>query len=371
MTIGRRAPLLAAAAAVALAGVVALRSRGPSGILPGPAADPASPARESASRFLDAYMDADGRVVRRDQGSDTVSEGQAYAMLLAAAIGDRTRFDRAWGWAKANLQRPDGLLSWLWRNEEVEDREAASDADVDAARALLAAAVKFSEPGYRDEALRIAAGILQSETVTAGGEPVLLAGPWARQGRLMVNPSYSSPRAFAELAAATGRPEWAALAASGRRIVDELTRQPPHLPPDWAVLGPSGEVKAVAAPGSSRTAPTYGYDAVRTLVRMAEDCDPAGQHLAARAWPFLERESESRIAPVYRLDGRPAAEDEHPAALAAAAAAARAAGDRRAADDLLDRAEEVDREAPGYYGAAWVALGRVILTTDLLGGCPG
>ena len=34
--------------------------------------------------FLRRYVDGDGRVVRRDQGGDTVSEGQAYGMLIAA-----------------------------------------------------------------------------------------------------------------------------------------------------------------------------------------------------------------------------------------------------------------------------------------------
>ena len=32
---------------------------------------------ESATAFLDGYVDPDGRVVRRDQGGDTVGEGQA------------------------------------------------------------------------------------------------------------------------------------------------------------------------------------------------------------------------------------------------------------------------------------------------------
>ena len=60
--------------------------------------------------FLDRYVDGDGRVVRHDQGGDTVSEGQAYAMLLSVAADDRSRFDRVWGWTRAHLRRSDGLL---------------------------------------------------------------------------------------------------------------------------------------------------------------------------------------------------------------------------------------------------------------------
>jgi hypothetical protein len=38
---------------------------------------------------------------------------------------------------------------------------------------------------------------------------------------------------------------------------------------------------------------------------------------------------------------------------------------------MLDRAQEEDSSQPTYYGAAWVALGRVMLTSSALGGCPG
>jgi len=65
----------------------------------------------SGQFFLRRYVDGDGRVVRRDQGGDTVSEGQAYGMLIAAGLGDWKRFDTIWGWTRSHLRRPDGLLS--------------------------------------------------------------------------------------------------------------------------------------------------------------------------------------------------------------------------------------------------------------------
>ena len=42
----------------------------------------------AGQRFLDDHVDDDGRVVRHDEGGDTVSEGQAYAMLVAVGIDD-------------------------------------------------------------------------------------------------------------------------------------------------------------------------------------------------------------------------------------------------------------------------------------------
>ena len=73
-----------------------------------------------------------------------------------------------------------------------------------------------------------------------------------------------------------------------------------------------------------------------------------------------------------RSDGQRLGGERHPLALVAAAAAAAASGDAGRAVDLLDAAETLDDEAPSYFGAAWIALGRLWLDTDLLGGCrPG
>jgi endoglucanase len=56
----------------------------------------------------------------------------------------------------------------------------------------------------------------------------------------------------------------------------------------------------------------------------------------------------------------------HPLPLVATAAAGFAAGADVAGTRLLEAAERLDEQTPTYYGAAWVALGRAFLTTDLL-----
>jgi endo-1,4-beta-D-glucanase Y len=83
---------------------------------------------------------------------------QAYGMLVAAALGDSARFDQIWGWTKANLRRPDGLLAFHWVDGAVRDHQAASDADLDASRALLVAGCLFKRGDLRAEAGRIRAG---------------------------------------------------------------------------------------------------------------------------------------------------------------------------------------------------------------------
>jgi endoglucanase len=325
-------------------------------------------ARATAGRFLDRYLAADGRVVRHDQGGDTVSEGQAYAMLLAAAVGDEPRFALAWRWARAHMRRPDGLLSWRWVDGRVPDPGAATDADVDAAHALAVAARRFDRPGYAAEARRIARSVLARSTARGpGARPVLVAGAWARGPRPVVNPSYFAPVAFAALAEATGDSRWAQLAVSSRRLTRDLTAAPPRLPPDWARVGPSGPT-ATGAPGADLAGPRYGFDAARLPVRFAADCSAAGRALAAAAGRLLPG-GDHPVMAAYDLRGRPRADYQHPLGVVAAAAAAAARGDRATAVRRLDQAERLDADRPTYYGAAWVALGRVLLTTRLLGGC--
>jgi endo-1,4-beta-D-glucanase Y len=344
---------LAAALATVAGVVVALAARGST-----------SAPRAAAERFLHRYALPDGRVVRRDQGGDTVSEGQAYGMLLAAAIGDRARFAAIWGWTRAHLQRPDGTLNWHWQDGRVTGPGPAADADLDAARALLVAASRFHRPSYRAAALRIGRGILATETTRAADKLVLVAGPWAR-GQAIVDPSYFSPAAFDALYRASKDPRWRALRDSSVRLTWRLTEHAPALPPDWAKVEPWG-VHPIPAPGGGP--PAYGYDAVRIPIRMAEACEPGARRRAAALWPFLRR---GRIAAVYALDGHASTSYQHAAALAGAAAAAHAAGDEKASTRLLDEAAALDEQHPTYYGAAWVALGRVLLGTRWLGGCGG
>jgi endoglucanase len=147
--------------------------------------------------FLDRYVADDGRVVRHDQGGDTVSEGQAYAMLLAVAEDDERRFARVWEWTREHLRRPDGLLAWRWAGGRVVDDQPAADADLDAARALLLAGERFDEPSYSEQGRVLGDAVAEHETTQAADKTVLVAGPWARE-RAVVNPgarTWRPPRA--------------------------------------------------------------------------------------------------------------------------------------------------------------------------------
>jgi endoglucanase len=328
----------------------------------------ASAVDRTAKAFLDKYVAEDGRVRRIDQGDDTVGEGQAYGMLLAAAIGDEERFDTIWSWTKDNLVRPDGLISFLWANGKVTDPEPASDADIDAARALLVASCRFKRSELRDEAVQLGNAILANETASFQGSPVLVAGPWARKDPITLNPSYFSPATFAAFGTETGDGKWGSLSASGRSVTELLMPSEGSLPPDWASVKGAKPVP-IGTPDNPNGKPTFGFDAARTLVRFAEDPDPAGQRIAAKAWPAYEGRKPSEIPVEHDLSGQPTGGTQHAMGLVAAAGAAQAAGKTSDAAKLLDAAEALDKRDPTYYGSAWVALGRVMLTSDALNAC--
>jgi endoglucanase len=330
-------------------------------------------AHTAIESFLTRYVDPDGRVVRRDQGGDTVSEGQAYGMLLAVSLDDRSQFQTIWRWTERHLLLPDGLLASQWANGRVVSNRPATDADIDAARALVLAGKRFGSDAYRSRGIAIARAVLRQETVQVGNETVLVAGPWARSNPAVVNPSYFSPRAFADLARADPDPRWSGIVASSRTIAAKLSTDGRSLPPDWASISTSAPVPAGVNPIGAPNLPSGGgpnpvssFDAVRVAIRSAESCVPADRRLAASLWAIYRRDP-GRDA--YALDGTPQTSQQHAASFVAAAAAAKAADDSQDAARLLGQAQAQDRAHPTYYGAAWVALGRVMLTTNALGSC--
>lgn len=340
-----------------------------------PAPMPSRPARgqalSAASSFLQHYELRSGRVVRWDQGGDTVSEGEAYAMLLSVASGNRARFDAAWSWTSSHLLLPSGLLAWHWANGRVASSEPATDADVDAAYALDLAAGRFHEPGDLSAAETMAAAIVNQESITAPTGRLLVAGPWAIDPPSSANPSYGSPAELTALGGLdpTGAP-FAALAAGSRAVVEGLLAAN-RLPPDWVLLQ-NGQAVVTAPPGQEAS-DGYGFDAVRLPIRWAASCVASDRHSAARLWPVLRSPALAGRATVdltvSGAQGRDALRS--PVGLVAAAAAAWAAHHRDIARELLGRAEAMNRVHQTYYSSAWVALGRMFLQTRQLGTCGG
>jgi endoglucanase len=324
---------------------------------------------QAATGLPAAYVRPDGRVVRPDQGGDTVSEGQAYGMLLAEAAGNNAVFARIWEWTRAHLQLGDGLFAWHANAAgQVVGQQPASDADLLIAWALLRYHGRGAAAWHR-EGRRVAGAILVHEvTTTPGGVPVLTAGPWAAGRPASLDPSYWSLTALQDLARLTGDHVWRRLAVGAVTLTRELTHNGQLLPPDWAELTASGALRPEPAPDGSQPQTQYGPDAQRTVVWFAASCDPQARALAAHWWPLLRPGNRSQ-ALALRPTGTVLNPTPAVLPMIASAAAAKAAGDSAAARKLLHQATAQQHNHPTYYGAAWDALGPALLSTSPLSAC--
>lgn len=368
-------PITAAAAVVVAVGVALVAVRPWSDTVPqagttssatsSPAPDVERSATQLRSDFLDDHVQ-DGRVVRTDQGGDTVSEGQAYGLLIAYANDDRRTFGAIWSWTQRHLVTDDDLLAWRWTPQDgVADEQSASDADLDAARALVLAGERWDDERYTTAGKTLASAILEHETATTDLGRILLPGPWADSEPYRYNASYASPAAFRILERATGDRRWTEL-EQGSSAVTAAVLDESDLPSDWSQVHADGTVDPMPASGDQGSV-VYGWEAMRLPLRYAEACSADDRALAASVAPTLAR--STRLAAQLDLGGTAVTGDTSGLAYAARAAAEHAAGSSSAAAADLRRMDRTAATTQTYYGDAWAALGATMLTSDVLGGC--
>lgn len=271
----------------------------------------------------------DGRVQRPQNGGDTVSEGQAYALLIASLLGDRKTFDKVLDWTERHLSRReragDHLLAWHWEpGKGVTDWNSASDADVDYALALITASQRWRDERYARKAQAVLSDVLNLETEMVNGRRYLLPGNW-RRGRdsYIINPSYLSPAHFRVFFACSGDSRWNDLVEGSYHLIETASKNLAGVPgvglvPDWLLIAPDGAL--ITAKGFSDQ---FSWDAIRTQWRLGMDAlwfgeDRARRHLD-RMSNFYTREWErrsNRFFAEYTYDGKPAGQHEHVAAYA-------------------------------------------------------
>lgn len=277
------------------------------------------------------FIARDGRVIRPANQNDTVSEGQAYAMLMAVALHDRMTFDRVWDWTRTHLSRfqqfGDRLLAWHWaKGQGVTDWNSAADADVDIALALLLAHARWGDASYQKEAQQLLEDILKVETEVIGGERYLLPGNWRlNTGVWPLNPSYFSPAHFRLFYAVTGDGRWNELLRSAYAFLHRWSRQNTipvraGLVPDWIGVDAKGHFRNVDGFSQQTT-----WDAVRMPWRVALDVlwgkDDCGEAYIRSIVDFWEQEWSQRAGRFfleYRLEGEPLTSEEQVGAYAMA-----------------------------------------------------
>jgi len=255
------------------------------------AADPCAPRPWPLfDRYVERFVSSDGRVVDRTHGDRTVSEGQAYLAFFSLAAGDRAHFDRALRWSVDNLARGDleaRLPAWLWGRDErgawrVLDDNAATDADLWMAYALVEAGRLWSSPRYDALGRALLANVVRSELAELPGlGPMLLPAPRGfeiKAGRAWrLNPSYLPPHVARGLVAAGVPGPWGAILAAHLRMLRESAER--GWIPDW-VLFRNGRFEADPVTGRAAS-----YDAIRVYLwnGMLSEQDPLRAALLAAA----------------------------------------------------------------------------------------
>jgi endoglucanase len=261
----------------------------------------------------------DGRVQRPEHGFDTVSEGQAYAILFSVFMNDKDTFDLIYQWTERYLSRKnnygDHLLAWHWQDGSITDWMPASDADCDYAFAFLLASYRWKENNYKEKALSIINDIINKETARGNVDRLfLLPGIWGNEknGHLVQNPSYYSPAAFRLFYEATHDDRWLDLIETSYWILYQSCvrmsgMQGCGLIPDWCIVDMQGKIiKAEDRSGD------YGWESVRVPMRIGLDIS---WYRSAEARKILENiyqvlqkpfADSGEIKAIYRYTGEPA-----------------------------------------------------------------
>jgi endo-1,4-beta-D-glucanase Y len=211
---------------------------------------------------------ANGSSIVVNEGG-VLSEGIAYGMLLSVAMADQALFDGLWKFYQGHLDK-NGLMNWKTAKCEApgnNNANAATDADLDAAMALIQASSRWPGPtsSYLAKAEVLAAKIIQFETDMCNGRRVLRPGDafggCSDKSNPRINPSYFSPgyyKVFAHYFGAQAA-TWSALSDASYQLFAIYQARMNNLVPDWS--GPDGSDKGEP----------YSYDACRTPWRVAVD----------------------------------------------------------------------------------------------------
>jgi|GEM_PF-1013763 len=204
--------------------------------------------------------------VNFDTPSQTVSEGIGYGMLLAAYAGDKTLFDGLWGYYKANSDG-NGLMNWRTGSCTPDQSGGATDADLDAAMALLVAKCQWpsatSPYNYNTEATTLITAIKNTEIHNTSFQAINGDG-WGF-GSTCRNPSYQSPAYYRQFATqiTAQASTWNSAVTAAYTLLNANRNTTTGLISNWS--DPSG------VPNSCNGNNEYGYDACRNPWRMAVD----------------------------------------------------------------------------------------------------
>lgn len=206
----------------------------------------------------------------------TVSEGIAYGMLLSAYAGDKELFDGLWSYYN-NFTNDNGVMHFRIRNCNVSGPNGATDAELDAAMALIVASYQWPGQGnYAGDASDLIRIIREKEfngSIMRPGDK--FGGGLGSRGNI-TNPSYFSPAYYESYKEFDPGQNsfWNAAINKGYDIIEAAQDikggNRIGLVPDWTSLD-GGFSPDAAFYGFEDNGRNFIFDAVRTPWRTSVD----------------------------------------------------------------------------------------------------
>ncbi|GAA3761483.1 hypothetical protein GCM10022423_10970 [Flavobacterium ginsengiterrae] len=223
------------------------------------------------SNFVEACSNGRYRV-KFDNQAETVSEGIGYGMLLSVYMADKTLFDGLWLYYKDNVNG-NKVMNWKISGcSGTIGQNGATDAELDAAFALIVADYQWTSTGninYKNDAAALISAIKNYEI--EANTYVLKPGDQFG-GSQITNPSYFSPAYYRVFGTFTNDTAfWTQVAAKSYTVINNnltVNNAVGGLVSDWCEA--SGAYSSQAG-GYNNGGRTYSYDAARTPWRIAVD----------------------------------------------------------------------------------------------------
>jgi len=288
--------------------------------------------RNTWKGFKHYFITDDGRVMRPAE-NDTVSEGQAYAMLRAVWLNDKETFDKCYQWTEQNMSRQlknqDSLLGWHWKDGSITDWMPASDADIDYATSLIFAHSRWGQNQpkglrpYDETAKKLLDDILEKETFRTKSTRLYFS-PWLigktdEMKTFPLNPSYFSPAQFRIFHKFSRDNRWLELVDTTYFMLESLStefagKKGIGLFPDWCSVDNNDLFSPLENKNSG-----FGYEAIRVFYRLSIDSlwnkeYKAKMLINQKIAPFIESEFKRQRAVYceYTYDGIPVKRYENP-----------------------------------------------------------
>jgi len=251
---------------------------------------------------------------------DAVSEGQAYGMMLALMLNDKTAFDNIWDAAEKNLwNATKGYYDWRFQDGKITGTGMATDADQDIALTLIfadALATKgvwsqHSSPKnvtYKARAQAILNTLWTSGVYNGNLRPGASWGGGENSQYCkcdFVNPGYFSPANYRIFKTFDASHDWSQVVESSYRMIAANPGYAKGLLPDWMTTGGSFVTGTALGYNPFATGQTLYKDAIRVHWRLAMDwmwfSEPRAKTFLDAAYSFVKHDPAN--ANFYQLDG--------------------------------------------------------------------